>query len=172
MNYETQTIEMLINLGFTEAPSNNKQWRILFKAEDPDARWFVHTSGKVRRGKSVHSSEAITEEARTMLSDWLTKERVDETQSKIISEQKGKPKNGPSKRVNKTLQVMAALGRDEGVTIDELTAMTGWQPHSVRGFLSNTRKKLKEKADDKQIVKCARDGQTMYKLEKIEVADE
>jgi len=73
-----------------------------------------------------------------------------------------------SERMNKTLQVMEALGRDDGVTIDELIEMTGWQPHSARGFLSNIRKKLKEKGEDSQIVKYTRDGKTMYKLEPLE----
>ena len=73
-----------------------------------------------------------------------------------------------SERMNKTLQVMEALGRDNGVTIDELIKMTGWQPHSARGFLSNVRKKLKEKGEDSQIVKYTRDGKTMYKLEPLE----
>lgn len=73
-----------------------------------------------------------------------------------------------SKSMTKTLQVMEALGREEGVTIEELTKMTGWQPHSARGFLSNMRKKLKEKGEDSQIVKYTRDGKTMYKLEALE----
>lgn len=80
-----------------------------------------------------------------------------------------------SARMNKTLQVMEALGRDDGVTIDELIQMTGWQPHSTRGFLSNMRKKLKEKGEDSQIVKYTSDGKTMYKLEalkKPEVKDD
>jgi len=71
-------------------------------------------------------------------------------------------------RMNKTLQVMEALGRDDGVTIDELIEMTRWQHHSARGFLSNIRKKLKEKGEDSQIVKYTRDGKTMYKLEPLE----
>jgi hypothetical protein len=33
------------------------------------------------------------------------------------------------------------LGRPEGACIDELQAATGWQAHSVRGFLSGTIKK-------------------------------
>lgn len=45
--------------------------------------------------------------------------------------------------------------------------MTGWQPHSARGFLSNIRKKLKDKGEDNQIVKYTRDGKTMYKLESM-----
>jgi len=73
-----------------------------------------------------------------------------------------------SKRMTKTLQVMEALEREEGTSLDELTKMTGWQPHSARGFLSNMRKKLKEKGEDSQIVKHTRDGKAMYKLEALE----
>jgi Protein of unknown function (DUF3489) len=46
------------------------------------------------------------------------------------------------------------LGRREGATIEELQAATGWQQHSVRGFLAGAvRKKLglpllSEKPDD------------------------
>lgn len=73
-----------------------------------------------------------------------------------------------SKRMTKTLQVMEALGREEGVSLDELTKMTGWQMHSARGFLSNMRKKLKEKGEGSQIVKHTRDGKAIYKLEPLE----
>ena len=76
-----------------------------------------------------------------------------------------------SKPMNKTLMVMEALSREDGVTIDELTEMTGWKPHSARGFLSNIRKKLKETKEDSQIVKYTRDGKTMYKLEPLEKAE-
>jgi hypothetical protein len=39
--------------------------------------------------------------------------------------------------------VLRALKRKSGVSLDELCKLTGWQAHSVRGFLSGTvRKKL------------------------------
>ena len=39
--------------------------------------------------------------------------------------------------------VLQALRRKSGVSLDELCKLTGWQAHSVRGFLSGTvRKKL------------------------------
>lgn len=37
--------------------------------------------------------------------------------------------------------ITALLKRDVGATLAELTATTGWQAHSVRGFLSGTLKK-------------------------------
>jgi hypothetical protein len=33
------------------------------------------------------------------------------------------------------------LERSEGATLEDLQTATGWQPHSVRGFLSGTIKK-------------------------------
>lgn len=71
MNYETQTAEMLLDMGFNEVECKNKQWRIFFESKNPDMRWFIHTSGKARRGEKLHRSKAITEEVRAMLSDWL-----------------------------------------------------------------------------------------------------
>ncbi len=39
--------------------------------------------------------------------------------------------------------VLRALRRKSGASLDELCKLTGWQAHSVRGFLSGTvRKKL------------------------------
>lgn len=43
----------------------------------------------------------------------------------------------------KSAQALALLRRSNGATLEELMAATGWQAHSVRGFLSGTvRKKL------------------------------
>jgi Protein of unknown function (DUF3489) len=36
----------------------------------------------------------------------------------------------------KTAKILALLGRSGGASLKELTQTTGWQPHSVRGFLS------------------------------------
>ena len=43
----------------------------------------------------------------------------------------------------KTDNLLKLLSRSGGATIDELCNATGWQPHSVRGFLAgHIRKKL------------------------------
>jgi hypothetical protein len=47
----------------------------------------------------------------------------------------GKPED------SKKAQMIALLKLDTGVSLDELVQVTGWQKHSVRGFLSGTMRK-------------------------------
>lgn len=47
----------------------------------------------------------------------------------------------PEAPISKRDRILALLSRREGATLAELTAATGWQPHSVRGFLAGTVKK-------------------------------
>ena len=44
-------------------------------------------------------------------------------------------------RASKQAEVIALLRRPEGVTVDEVRAATGWQPHTVRGLFSGAPKK-------------------------------
>ena len=56
---------------------------------------------------------------------------------------KGQKKAGAARDGSKTAKVLDLLKRAGGVTAKELMKATGWQPHSVRGFLSGTiRKKM------------------------------
>ena len=45
-------------------------------------------------------------------------------------------------RKTKTAALMALLARNEGASLEELQRASGWQPHSVRGFLAGTVKKM------------------------------
>ena len=50
--------------------------------------------------------------------------------------------SGPSPTVpHKTATVLALLRRDEGATLDEMIAATGWLPHTTRAVLTGLRKK-------------------------------
>jgi len=44
-------------------------------------------------------------------------------------------------KTSKSAAVIAMLARPEGATIEALMNATGWQAHSVRGFLAGTLKK-------------------------------
>ena len=71
----------------------------------------------------------------------------------------------PSAR--KSDQVLRALKRKSGVSMDDLCKLTGWQAHSVRGFLSGTvRKKLGHEVIRQQDAK----GVTRYSIGKPEAA--
>lgn len=51
------------------------------------------------------------------------------------------PVADPKARVTKADTVMDLLSRPAGATIAEMCTATGWQQHSVRGFLAGTVKK-------------------------------
>jgi len=47
----------------------------------------------------------------------------------------------PAERGTKTAKILALLKRPSGASLQQLRKVTGWQAHSVRGFLSGTVKK-------------------------------
>jgi hypothetical protein len=56
---------------------------------------------------------------------------------------KGGGKAGSARDGSKAAKVLDLLKRPEGASMKELLKSTGWQPHSVRGFLSGAiRKKM------------------------------
>lgn len=55
-----------------------------------------------------------------------------------------KPK---AERTNKRAEVLAMMKRAKGVTLAEIMTATGWQPHTVRGFVSILGSKGREKVE-------------------------
>jgi hypothetical protein len=76
---------------------------------------------------------------------------------------KAKPVGTSSRKAapgSKQEGILALLRRPEGASIDVLVKSTGWQPHSVRGFLAGTvRKKLKLQLQSEKV-----DGRRTYRI--------
>ena len=65
-----------------------------------------------------------------------------------------------SKRTTKSASVIAMLETKNGATVTEMAASTGWQHHSVRGFLSGTIKKKLGREIASELV----DGERRYRV--------
>jgi hypothetical protein len=66
-------------------------------------------------------------------------------------------------RVTKEQMVIQALCRPEGATVEEMMELTGWQAHSVRGFLSGTAKKKLGLT----VERITEDGRTVYRVPSV-----
>ncbi len=69
----------------------------------------------------------------------------------------------PARRGSKTAKILDLLKRPGGVTLKELMKVTGWQAHSVRGFLSGT---LGKKMETPVESSKRADGERAYRLPK------
>ncbi len=62
----------------------------------------------------------------------------------------------------KTELIIKALERKRGASILELSELTGWQPHSVRGFISGT---LRRKHGLSVVREVGKNGVSRYRIE-------
>jgi len=85
--------------------------------------------------KTQHATAAPTTKAR------VAKRRAKAAPPKAEPATKAASANKPataSRSGSKTDKILDLLKRPGGVSLKELVKATGWQPHSVRGFLSGT----------------------------------
>src|SRR4051794_6008356 len=81
--------------------------------------------------------------------------------SENLTPNEGATTSPDAPRANKTALVLELLRRPGGVTLDEIRNATGWQAHSVRGFISGTvGKKLGLKVDSSK----REDGSRVYSI--------
>jgi len=107
-------------------------------------------------GKSKGSSRSST--SRTIVS------KVDRTK------ETSKPKSDPVSATkvsggasSKQAQILAMLREPTGTTIDAMMRVSGWQPHSVRGFLAGVvRKKL-----GLELVSEANESGRVYRIKNV-----
>jgi uncharacterized protein DUF3489 len=79
---------------------------------------------------------------------------------KPTSQSASEPKTKKPDRTSKQSQVVAMLRSPKGATIVAMMKTTGWQQHSVRGFLAGVvRKRLKLRLDSKLV-----DGERVYRV--------
>jgi hypothetical protein len=78
----------------------------------------------------------------------------------------GRAKKASSKpkvdRANKKAEVIAMMKRAKGATLPEIVKATGWQPHTVRGFVSVLGSKGGEKIESSKNAA----GERTYKIGK------
>lgn len=75
------------------------------------------------------------------------------------------PALSPSKPPKKSAQVIALLEAEDGATLVDLCAVTGWQAHTCRAFFTGLRKKGRVLERSHRA-----DGASVYKLVAMEVA--
>ena len=81
--------------------------------------------------------------------------------SKAAKSATRKVKSAAEPKSNKTTQLVELLRPENGATLDELVAFTGWNANSVRGFLSGTvGKKMKLKVESSK----GEDGKRKYQI--------
>jgi predicted transcriptional regulator len=71
-------------------------------------------------------------------------------------------KGATESRANKKAEVIAMMKRAKGVTLEEIMKATGWQKHTIRGFVSILGSKGGEKIES---VKNAT-GERTYRIQK------
>jgi hypothetical protein len=92
--------------------------------------------------------------------------RSTRARNKARANQTGDPTRTPTAEVvarpdSKTAKVLAMLRRAEGATLQQIMSVTGWQAHSVRGFVSGT---LGKKLHLTVVSVKGKDGQRRYSV--------
>ncbi|MER8843669.1 DUF3489 domain-containing protein [Mesorhizobium australicum] len=91
------------------------------------------------------------------------REKSGVTVSVIVKKAKDEPPATPTK----TDIVLKKLKSAKGVTMQVLMDATGWQAHSVRGFLSGT---IKKKLGHELLSETGKDGQRRYRIVEAKTA--
>jgi len=80
--------------------------------------------------------------------------------AKPIAASADQPRHDQPSPASKQARVITMLGTPQGATIKSLSNATGWQAHSVRGFLAGViRKRLKLKLSSEKL-----DGIRIYRI--------
>ena len=82
--------------------------------------------------------------------------------------QERKAKQGSRQTASKSDRILKLLRQKNGATIEALSEATGWQAHSVRGFLSGT---VRKKLSLSLVSETGKDGKRRYRIATSAVAE-
>jgi hypothetical protein len=109
----------------------------------------VTTATRSRRNSDEHDT-IDTEKTPDLTAPPVKHERAPAKKAKP-AKKPSQPKTAPRKpranRSNKKADVIALMKRANGATLAEITKAPGWQPHTVRGFVSILGSKGGEKTE-------------------------
>src|ERR1700733_2161945 len=107
------------------------------------------------------ATESTSPTATTKASATKRRKPVPRPKTKLARKATATKKATAPRRGNKTAKVLDLLKRPGGVTLKELAKATGWQAHSVRGFLSgNIGKKMGTSVESSKRA----DGERAYRI--------
>ena len=95
-----------------------------------------------------------------------TSQRHVESRAKAGALRKPKPARDMTPAATKSERITMLLQRAKGASIDEIVGATGWQHHSIRGFISGTIVRRKGFT----IVSDKTDGERRYRIVEAEAA--
>lgn len=86
----------------------------------------------------------------------IENERLTEnSDSELVAHKADAPKNVPSSKIG---QVINGVQAEEGMTLAQLTELTGWLPHTARAALTGLQKKRYE------VERSTADGVSIYRI--------
>lgn len=104
----------------------------------------TNSGSRPRRNTKVRQPTSATRNpGRGALKQQVTDRNVvDEPKESRRPRSRGnRPAPGVTESAGKQERLVALLGQKDGATMTEMTQATGWQEHSVRGFISGTLRK-------------------------------
>jgi hypothetical protein len=109
------------------------------------------------RGLAVVGALLPSQPEETAMAKPITKSKTTPSKSTKIAASRSTPASAPR---TKSATVLALLASKDGTTIPDIAAATGWQNHSVRGFLSGTvKRKLGRELSSVMV-----DGERRYRI--------
>jgi hypothetical protein len=90
---------------------------------------------------------------------WRAVEGKGQPAGQAVTSRRGARNQVAFREGSKAAQVCALLSRPEGATLNEIRSATGWQAHTVRGFISRTLRK-----QGRKVRLFEKNGERMYRI--------